>query len=376
MKKNTFLPALLFSCLLVACGEPVEIAEPPPVRGMKGYVVSRAANFELRRYPSIVQPARETKLSFEVGGKLKSLDLEVGQRVEPGQILAEIDPVSLQLNLQQAQASLQEARAALSTAKADYQRKQDLLARKFVTQSQYEQAENQYNAATAQLQRAEKSLELARESLKKTRLQAPFKGVISSVESRDFAQVAAGEVVLGMYSEGAYEVSFSVPASIINKIAVGDRASITFPDLGTTVYQGHLKELGARATSISSFPVVVALDETPAALKAGLSAEVTLEIPLDIRSDGFLIPVSGINLDSSPPTDGHPNLSAQIGSGTVFVYDSASSTVQRRTISIIGVYDQMLIVGEGLHEGEIIAAAGISYLRDGQQVKLLPMAKQ
>jgi multidrug efflux pump subunit AcrA (membrane-fusion protein) len=56
---------------------------------------------------------------------------------------------------------------------------------------------------------------------------------------------------------------------------------------------------------------------------------------------------------------------------SVFVFDPGSSTVQKRPIRTGGVRDNDIAVLEGLAEGDIIATAGVSFLRDSQQVTLL-----
>ena len=61
------------------------------------------------------------------------------------------------------------------------------------------------------------------------------------------------------------------------------------------------------------------------------------------------------------------------GEGTVYVYDPETSTVQQRQITSAGIRENMIIVSEGLEEGDLVAAAGVSFLREGQKVKLLPL---
>ena len=58
--------------------------------------------------------------------------------------------------------------------------------------------------------------------------------------------------------------------------------------------------------------------------------------------------------------------------GSVFRYDEESSTVKKRTVTVGGVRDNRLVVTEGIAAGDILASAGVSYLSDGQKVKLLP----
>jgi len=74
--------------------------------------------------------------------------------------------------------------------------------------------------------------------------------------------------------------------------------------------------------------------------------------------EGFLIPFAAARAE---PEDRF----------SVFVYDAQSSTVARRPVRTGGVRDNEIAVLEGLQEGDIIATAGVSFLRDGQPVTLL-----
>ncbi len=371
------LSLALLMLLLAGCGERnAAVEEEPVIRGMKGFQVTGRANSEVRRYPSVVQPAQESKLAFEVGGKLKALDLEVGQQIRRGQLLAQIDPVSLELKVQEARASRDEARSALDNASSDFKRKEQLLEKNYVTQAEFDSARNQLSSARAQLEQATRKLELAEEDLSKAELVAPFDGVISSVDAQDFAQIGAGEVVLGIYSESAYETRFTVPATIVNSLELGDAATISFSDLGSVQYAGHIKELGTRAAQVSAFPVVVALDESPDTLRAGMAAEVTLAIALAGAEEGFLVPLNCFYFDADRGKDLLDDPLQATGEGTVFIYDPDTQRVKQQAVQMLGIRDNTAIIGDGLSEGDIIAAAGVSYLHDGQQVKLLPLAER
>lgn len=365
------LQVLACACVLLSCGGESTDIEQEIVRGLKAFRVTQSANSERRRYPSVVQPAQETRLSFEISGKLKDIRLEVGQRVEKAQVLAEIDPASLELKAQSAQASLDDAQAQFKNARADFERKQQLLEKQYVTQAQFDDAQNTLNSARAQLERAQKQLDLAKQDFSKSKLLAPFQGVVSSIEAKDFAQVSPGDTVIGMYSEGAYEVSFSVPAIIINSLTVGDSALVTFSDLPGETVNGRIKELGARASQVSAFPVVVALDQTPDGLHAGIAADVELTIALQHAAEGFLVPMASIDFSNSEEANVRDHRS--VGHADLYVYQADSETVNRRSVSIVGIRGNMVIIDQGLQEGDIVAVAGISYLRDGQRVKLLPL---
>ena len=140
-------------------------------------------------------------------------------------------------------------------------------------------------------------------------------------------------------------------------MAIADR-----PDL---VLTGTIKELGAKAQQVSAFPVVVRLKNDVPSLNAGMAAEVSLEFPLT-SGGGYLVPLSVL------VPEGGKDLQ---GVASVFVYDGTSSTVHKRTISVGGIRENQLVVTEGLRSGDLVASAGVSYLTDGQKVRLLATAE-
>ena len=362
------LGLVLSAIILASCGDESEsTADAEIVRGLKAFKVSESANSMARRYPSIVTPAQDSLLSFEVGGQLLEIDLEEGQRVSAGEVLAELDPRSLTLQVEQAQAALDQAQASYDNALADVNRKQPLLANGFVTEADFERSESTMKSSFAQVEQAQKQLDIANENLAKSKLVAPFDGLIASIEAESFANVSPGQTILELYSEGAFELSVSVPATVINALSLGQEVRARFSDFSNAQYPGRISEIGSRAAQVSAFPVVVALDESPPGLKAGMAAEVELDVSLEGEMSGILIPLSAIATGGQKPD------TRMQGQGTVFVFDPETSTVRERAVQSAGLRENMLIIVAGLEEGELIAAAGVSFLLDGQKVKLLPL---
>lgn len=116
---------------LQACSDKKQEGSEDPVRGLRAYKVSAKAESRVRRFPSVLQPADVSSLSFEIAGQLKAIALTVGQKVQLGDVLAEIDPRSLQTQVEQAGAGVQQAQAQADNAEADFQRKDELLKKGF-----------------------------------------------------------------------------------------------------------------------------------------------------------------------------------------------------------------------------------------------------
>ncbi|MGO7671120.1 efflux RND transporter periplasmic adaptor subunit [Rhizobium ruizarguesonis] len=125
---------------LQGCGERKQEAAREPVRGLRAYKVTAKAEGQVRRFPSVLQPADVSSLSFEIGGQLKAVTLAVGQKVQLGDVLAELDARSLQTQVEHADAGVQQAQAQLDNAEADFQRNEGLLKRGIATQVAFDQS--------------------------------------------------------------------------------------------------------------------------------------------------------------------------------------------------------------------------------------------
>lgn len=352
---------------LQGCGDRKQEATEQPVRGLRAHKVTAKAESRIRRFPSVLQPADVSGLSFEIGGPLKAVTLTVGQKVQLGDVLAEIDPRSLQTQVEQASAGVQQAQAQLDNAEGDFQRKEELLKRGVATQAVYDQSKATLLTSRAQLDQARRQLELANHNLDRSKLLAPFSGTIAHVEVKSFAQVAAGQPIVTLYSDDRFEMSFLAPSPTFQSLKVGQPVDVQIADLPELALKGEIKELGSKAEQVSAFPVVIRLDNNAPGLNAGMSAEVSIEEPLIGGRSGFLLPLSVL------APEGGKELQ---GKGTVFVYDTGSSTVRKRAITVGGVRDNRLVVTEGIAAGDIVASAGVSYLVEGQKVKLLPLEEQ
>jgi RND family efflux transporter MFP subunit len=352
---------------LQGCGDKKQEATEQPVRGLRAYKVAAKAESRVRRFPSVLQPADVSSLSFEIGGQLKAVTLTVGQKVQLGEVLAEIDPRSLQSQADQASAGVQQAQAQLDNAEGDFQRKEELLKRGVATQAVFDQSRATLLSSRAQHDQARRQLELANHNLDRSKLLAPFGGTIARVEVKSFAQVAAGQPIATLYSDDKFEMSFLAPAATFQSLKVGQKVAVKIADKADVSLKGEIKELGSKAEQVSAFPVVIRLDNSTPGLNAGMSAEVTIEEPLIGGGSGFLVPLSVL------VPEGGKVLQT---TGSVFRYNEASSTVKKRAVTVGGVRDNRLVVTEGIAAGDILASAGVSYLSDGQKVKLLPLEEE
>ncbi len=360
-------------CLvLAACSDSEPTAETEaPVRGLKTVLIKEVEQTTTRRYPSVIQPGSISTLSFEVAGRLQEVSLDVGQLIKQDEVIAALDTRSLELQVESAKAALFEARSLAKNAAEDAERKAELLEKKIVSQAVADQSRTDAETSAARVVQAERSLETAEENLDKAELMAPFDGIVNSVEVQSFSNVAAGTPVATVYAAESFETNFSVSFDVVSRLAVGKKVKIRLADSPEIVLNGHISELGARADTVSSFPVVAKLDETDPSIKAGMAVEISIEFTVP-SGEGFTLPLSVLPFDGELDPPRNPS---DPGKTQVFVYNPDSSTVSRRDVLVGGVRENSIIIIDGVELGERVASAGVSFLREGQKVKLLPDAQ-
>ncbi len=344
---------------LAACSEaPAEVEER--VRAIKPYFVTDPAGGDVRRYSGTISSAKTSALSFAIAGTVATVEVNGGDTVTKGQLLATLDPEPMQLNLNGARSELAAAQAEHEAKKVDLDRQQQLFERGWVAKAALDQATAAFEAAAGQLNLARSRLGLAERDLEKTRLRAPFDGVIALREIEPFVEVKVGDTVLQLDSDGAFEVELSIPDTIVGRLAVGSPVSISSTTIAGCGCTGRITEIGSMSTAANAVPVKAAILQAPPGLLSGMAVEASLALSGNAESRGYMVPLVAI-----APGDGTVQ-------GFVFKYDQAEGIVRQTPISGDGpVSGNMLAVSSGVQAGDVLAAAGVGFLRDGQRVKLM-----
>jgi RND family efflux transporter MFP subunit len=349
--------------LLAACGE--EEAPPEvPVRAIKTFTVSERAGQQSRRIAGLTEAAVVTDLAFESAGRMTEINVDIGDRVENNQVVARLDPEPFELRISTSRGQLVDAQAKLTDAKAKFEQQKELYEQGFATKTAYDTAQANLNSAESNLQVAESQLKLAERDLERAILKAPFAGQVSEKYVERFTEVTAGQQIVQLSGDGETKVKSNVPEGLVQRLQPGQMVTVSFPTLNDALVEGRITQIGARATSTNSFPVTVVLEANELSLRSGLTVEVIFAFETEATGKAFLLP-----LGSLLPT-------TEEGKGYVFVFDAAESVVRRRTVQVLNVSGNDLEVTGDIAVGDIIAAAGVSFLVDGMKVKLLQTAAE
>lgn len=228
-----------------------------------------------------------------------------------------------------------------------------------MAKNRLERVQADFDTAESQLDFTTSKLNLARRDLRLTDLRAPYGGAISRKHIDAFVEVRTGQPVYNIEAAGALEVRLDIPETIISRISVGMPVTVKFPTLAGRVLQARITEVGSTAGTANAFPAKAGLIDPPAEIRSGMTTETTILLAQEGENSGFLVPLSAI-----APGDGP-------GQGYAFIYDSKTQTIRKTLVKGGGPTDSFVSIIEGVKAGDIVAAAGVTFLSDGQKVKLM-----
>ena len=350
---------LLASLVLSGCSEPPPPPAPKVVRAIKSMTVSKRAGEQVRRIAGVVEAGLVSDLAFEASGKIMTLSLELGDEVTAGMVVAELDPEPFALSVKSARGSLNEATAKLRDAQAKFKQQERLIDKGYTAQTDYDSALANLNSASSSVEVARSQLDIAQRNLKQTKLVAPFAGRVSQKFTERFTEVTTGQQIVQVSSQGEHKVEVSVPEGMISELSIGDAVSVRFPTLGEFTDTGKIASIATRASVVNSFPVTVSLDSPSQDVKPGISAEVAFRFETAVTGKAFMLPVTAVL-----PT-------GKKGEAIVYVFDAANSVVREKRVHVENVSDNELEVTGDIKSGDIVASAGVSFLSDAMEVKLL-----
>lgn len=291
------LPALLaLTLLLAACSD-------------KGSENTVAASTAAARAPVVsAKSAAAAEKGFSVSGPLiveHQLDVlsqrdgvvtrllaDTGTRVKAGETLAQLDDRQLHADLEAAHAKtlsteddLNNWRSEAKVLEADYQRAQKMWDAQVITQEQLEHAKFKAEADQWDVKRVEQMLVNAKQTersleleMEKTRIRAPFAGIVARRYVRDGQQVAKGERLFWVTAEGPLRMRFTLPEKLLGSVRQGQTLPLTSPDVPEHNYLAKVTEVSPVIDPASgTFEVVVELEGSPSPLRPGMTATVSLD---------------------------------------------------------------------------------------------------
>ena len=353
MSRYPLLALLPLAVLLAACSpaEPESDTSPRPA-----LVVQPGTGDALRDiYPGEVRARYEPELAFRIGGKISRRMVTVGDRVEAGQPLAELNAEDVRLELDAARARLASARSDQRLARSELERYRTLLERQVISQSQFDSVESRAEASDAQLEQARAQLKVASNQADYAVLEAPETGVIAQRLAEAGQVVAAGQAVFVLAVDGDREVVIDLPEQDVDRFQVGDEVTIELWSRPGEPFPGRIRELAPAADPASrTFEARVAFDNETADAELGQSARVLVD-HANGGADVLTVPLAAVTADQGQPF--------------VWVVDPDNATLVKTPVRTGAYREDRVPVLEGLSADDWVVAAGTQVLREGQKVR-------
>ncbi len=342
---------LAASLALAGCQDKPKEAEAPS-RPVLVKTVSFEPRTPERSFVATIRPRTESDLGFRVGGKVLRRLVDTGQRVKPGQPLAELDPADLRLQLEQAEAEAGAAKASLQQAQAELRRISSLIEKGWSTPAALDRQKAAAQEAEGRQTRSERALVLARNALSYAVLSADAEGVVTATQVEPGQVLAAGQPAIRLARLDQKEAVVAVPENQVAAIREG-AASATLWSAPDRTYEVSLRELSPSADAATrTYLARYALRGAGPEVELGMTATVT--VGARSRERVVRLPLSALYNQGQGPSvwvvggDGKPAL---------------------RAIQVAAYEAQDVLVSGGLAEGERVVALGVQKIEQGRPVR-------
>lgn len=347
MEHRRIRPAFIAVVLIVAVGLLVAVGcrekkaaagfTPPPVP-VEVAEATRGEVKETLHALGTIEAAEQVKVTAEIDAIARQLPFDEGRLIRKGQVLAVLNDSELAAEARRAQAIRDQARLTFERF--------DQLSREKIASSQ------DRDNARAALQVAEANVRLAQARLGKTRVVAPFSGVVGSRLVSPGAYLRAGDAIAELARIDTVKVAFAVPERYLADLRRGAGVTVTtvaFPGKefeGTVNVVDPILDPGTRSARLTAV-----IPNQGGELRPGMSADVTAV--LAERPQAVTVP------DEAVFAEGDRNF--------LFVVQP-DSTVVRRAVKLGARQPGRVEVQEGLQGGEKVVRAGHQKLFDGAKV--------
>ena len=320
-KLNFFLMPLILSLDVAS----LEILE---VKLMDSYKITR-------EFPGKLLPAQQSNLAFEIPGKINVINVDIGDAVKKGQILAELDD-------REATAQLKQAKARYDLALQILNRYKDLRSEGHISIQDLDNANSEELIAKSQY-------EFFKVKLEQTKLIAPFDGVIQNRYLDTGSVINGGIPIVEILGSKNVEAHISIPLKFIDKLIIGNFYDFT---IGNKKSKGVLERLAPMTPGGSDNRLAIFNFDT--FFDPGSIAE--LKLSLNVEGRGTWVPIKSLS---------------QSEQGIWAIYTiNEEKVVVRDLVEIIYFEDEYAYVDGTLNDGDLIILGGAQKIIEGKSIKI------
>lgn len=351
---SKFAALLMAGIALTACQDEQkeEATAPRPVLS----VVARAEPAMQVSLPGTVAARIETEFGFRILGRVVARNVQTGDLVKKGDVLAAIDPLALELAVKSAQSDLANSEAQLANAITTEQRQKTLFERQSGAKAAYETAELERRTAEAAVAKSRANLDKANEQLGYSRLIAEFDGVVTSTSAEIGQVVSAGEAIATVARPEERDVVIDMPEALGAGLQAGTPFEVFLQLNPTFKARAVVREIAPSAdTATRTFRTKLTLVDPPEVMRLGSVVTATAS---NGSAPAIRLPASAIR--------------SVDGQNSVWIVDVSAGTVLSRPVTIDDAPSPggTVAILTGVEPGERVVTAGVNTLEEGQTIRV------
>ena len=234
----------------------------------------------------VLQPIKVVEIKSKASGEILDMPVEMGDFVEAGDLIAQIDTKILDQELKQVQADYESSVVRLDIAKSQYERSQSLYGEDLISEDDLETIQQNHANAEAQMLRSEATLDLAKERLADATVRAPSAGTIinKTVEEGQIIasstnNVSGGTTLVQMADLSELEIRTLVDEVDIGQVRAGLSVDSKVEAFSDERFVGAVVKIEPQAVvqqSVTTFPVLSRIDNPSGKLLPGMNADVSI----------------------------------------------------------------------------------------------------
>lgn len=300
-------------------------------------------------------PAQLSDVASQASGRVMAVLVRPGDAVSEGDVLAQIDRASLELQLNQQRATASATRAQFESSQQQLERTEQLATQGLASPSALEQARSATAALQAQLDALGSGVESAELALGNATVTSPLSGVVASRSVEPGQTIQAGTPLFNVVNleQMEFQAAASVNSSAL--VSAGQTATVNVTGLEGQQFTGQVSRVNPVAlTGTRTVPIYIELDNGAGALRGGMFA--TGNITVMEQADAMAIPSSALREDAEGQ----------------FVLVLEGETLARKPVETMRDWNRGSVVEvSGLAVDDVVVSAALSELKPGDRYALL-----
>lgn len=319
-----------------------------------------------------IEPVTEVEVGTQVSGIIDRLYADYNSVVTKGQLIAEMDKVTLQSELASQKATYDGAKAEYEYQQKNYERNKGLHEKQLISDTDYEQSLYNYQKAKSAFDSSKASLAKAERNLSYATITSPIDGVVISRDVEEGQTVASGFETPTLFTIAADLTKMQVIADVdeadIGNVENGQRVSFTVDAYPNDVFEGKVTQIRlgdsesssttTSSSTVVTYEVVISADNPDLKLKPRLTANVTIftlerENVLTVPTKALrFVPEEELLIGTGLTAD---NSAQEAPAGKRIIWVKEGTQLHPKVIGVGSTSGSMIEVTEGLSEGEVIA---------------------